>query len=185
MSRDKAGSKARYTIRSVQRQNAQEVQKISELVNSAYRGDSSKRGWTTEADYLGGQRTDPEMIQEMLAKPSAEILVLENDKFFLGCVYLEKQADRMYLGMLTVNPSLQNKGFGNQLLVAAEKSARSQNLKFIEMWVISLRESLINYYLRRGYKLTGKRWPFPAGNPRMGLPKLQNLEFVVLEKQLL
>lgn len=182
MSRDKAGPKARYTIRTAQ---PQEAQKISELVNSAYRGESSRQGWTTEADYLGGQRTDPEMIQEMLAKPDAQILVLENEKFFLGCVYLEKKPDRMYLGMLTVSPSLQNKGFGHQLLVAAEKTALSQNLKFMEMWVISLRESLINYYLRRGYKLTGKRWPFPAGNPRMGLPKLQNLEFVVLEKQLL
>lgn len=163
---------------------ASEAEQIADLVNSAYRGDSSRRGWTTEADLLDGQRTDAEGIREQLAKPETQILVLENEKFLLGCVLIESLEENLYLGMLTVNPELQNKGFGKQLMEAAEKEARQKNKAAVEMWVLSQRESLINYYLRQGYKITGERQPFPESNPRFGIPKVEKLEFVVLEKKL-
>ena len=56
------------------------------LVNSAYRGDSSKAGWTTEADLLGGQRVDVEGLTETIARPSNVILLHERDRVPLACV---------------------------------------------------------------------------------------------------
>jgi N-acetylglutamate synthase-like GNAT family acetyltransferase len=172
---------SRYKVRVAQKQDAP---KIAELVNSAYRGETSRQGWTTEADLLDGQRTDPADIEEQLAKPSKQILVLENEKFILGTVLIENLGEKLYLGMLTVSPGLQNKGFGRILMEAAEKEARQKNLTSIQMWVLSQRESLINYYLRQDYKLTGERRPFPRNDPRFGIPKVESLEFVVLEKKL-
>ncbi len=170
---------SRYKVRKAE---IQEASQIADLVNSAYRGESSRRGWTTEADLLDGQRTDAEAILELITMPKSQMLVLDNGKFLLGCVRIENLGEKLYLGMLTVNPEIQNKGFGKLLMEAAEKEARSQNLLSIEMTVFSQRETLINYYLRQGYKLTGERRPFPGDDPRLGIPK-QPLEFVVLEKK--
>ena len=39
-----------------------DVPQLVSLVNSAYRGDESRAGWTTEAELLAGQRTDPESL---------------------------------------------------------------------------------------------------------------------------
>lgn len=174
---------SRYKVRLAQ---ASEAEQIAALVNSAYRGDSSRRGWTTEADLLDGQRTDLEAISDLIQRqdPPTHLLVLDNGNHLLGCVLLEERGSKLYLGMLTVSPSLQNKGFGKLLMDAAEKLALQKNSQFIEMTVIPQREALINYYLRQGYKLTGERRPFPASNPRFGIPKVENLEFVVLEKKL-
>jgi len=156
---------------------------LSRLVNSAYRGDSSKQGWTTEADLLGGQRTNEAGIQEMLAEPDAVILKYTNETGLLqGCVYLQKKGGKLYLGMLTVSPELQAKGIGKQLLAAAENRAKKVSCNCIQMTVISVRKELIAWYERHGYAATGETAPFPT-DPKFGLPK-QSLEFIVMEKQL-
>ncbi len=141
------------------------------LVNSAYRGDSSKKGWTTEADLLDGQRTDPEGLQEMILSPDSKIeLALEQDQI-LGCVYIKTEEDALYFGMLTVNPELQTQGIGKKLLLRVEELAREMNKNTIRMTVIGQRQELIAFYERRGYRRTGKTEPFPDHDPRFGLPK--------------
>jgi GNAT superfamily N-acetyltransferase len=156
---------------------------LSQLVNSAYRGDGSKKGWTTEADLLGGQRTNEAGIREMLAEPDAVILKYTSEEGLLqGCVYLKKKATSLYLGMLTVSPELQAKGIGKQLLAAAESMARQAGCNTVEMTVISVRKELIAWYERHGYAPTGETAPFPS-DPKFGLPKL-SLEFIVLKKKL-
>lgn len=156
---------------------------LARLVNSAYRGDSSKKGWTTEADLLGGQRTNEAGIREMIAEPDSVILKYTSEEGLLqGCVYLKKKTDKLYLGMLTVSPELQTKGIGKQLLAAAESMAKNHSCNTIEMTVISVRKELIAWYVRHGYAATGETAPFPT-DPKFGLPK-QSLEFIVLEKQL-
>ena len=139
---------------------------ISTLVNSAYRGESSKKGWTTEADLLGGQRTDAEKIQEMIEDPDSHIELAEKDNKLLGCVYLKKETPVLYFGMLTVNPTLQNQGTGKVLLNRIEELAQPWGMNTIRMTVISVRKELIEYYERRGYKRTGKTEPFPENDPR-------------------
>ncbi len=160
-----------------------DIPALDKLVNSAYRGDSSKKGWTTEADLLGGIRTDAEGLKKMMADPQAVILKYTNEENLLeGCVYLKQKDAKLYLGMLTVDPELQARGTGKKLLKAAEEYARQKKCGAITMTVISVRHELIAWYERHGYAKTGETEPFPT-DPSFGLPK-QPLEFIVMEKTL-
>ncbi len=161
----------------------EDASELNVLVNSAYRGDSSRQGWTTEADLLDGTRIDANGIAELIQTPGTTLLkYIEEDKI-LGCVELKKNEGKLYLGMLTVRPTLQGKGIGKELLNAAEGEAKRQGCSSIYMSVISVRKELIDWYMRHGYTLTGERKPFAFTDPRFGQPKMK-LEFVVLEKKL-
>jgi ribosomal protein S18 acetylase RimI-like enzyme len=158
-----------------------DIYDLTELVNSAYRGDGSKVGWTTEADLLGGQRTDAEKISEMIKASDSQIeLAIENGEL-QGCIYIKKENKFVYFGMLTVRPTLQNKGAGKLLLSHLEDLTREWGYQKIRMTVISQREELIAFYQRRGFKFTGETEPFPENDPRFGLPKTK-LIFHVFEK---
>jgi ribosomal protein S18 acetylase RimI-like enzyme len=160
-----------------------DIPELTMLVNSAYRGDVSRKGWTTEADLLDGdRRTDEECLSHLLKKPDAVILKFVSDDHITGCVYLEKQGNAVYLGMLSVAPAVQAQGIGKELLHAAEEYARQQRCDSIVMTVISLRLELIQWYGRHGYKPNGETKPFPE-DEKFGKAR-QPLQFVVLEKQL-
>ena len=159
-----------------------DIPALNQLVNSAYRGDSSRKGWTTEADLLGGIRTSEETLREMLANPAALILKYLKDGDLVGCVYLEHKGDNLYLGMLTVSPDLQTAGIGRQLLEAGEQYARDRHCRAVTMTVIPQRHELLAWYERRGYQPTGAVHPFPD-DPRFGEPKMP-LSFIELEKVL-
>ena len=161
-----------------------DVTALNTLVNAAYRGETSKQGWTTEADLLDGIRTDEEAIKETLTKENVWILkVLNEENEIVACVQLEKHLNKLYLGMLTVLPKLQGSGIGKKLLAKAEDFALEKKCNCIYMTVITDRLELIAWYERHGFVLTNEKKPFPSGNPRFGLPK-KHLEFAVLEKQL-
>lgn len=152
------------------------------LVNSAYRGESSRKGWTTEADLLDGIRTHPEqLMQQITAEDSVMLVITDETGKIIACVYLQDKAPLLYLGMLTVQPDLQAAGIGKRLLAASEAYAQWLGRTGIQMTVISVRSALIDWYQRRGYQLTGERMPFPE-HLALGIPK-QSLEFVVLEKK--
>lgn len=159
-----------------------DVPSLNALVNSAYRGDSSRQGWTTEADLLDGIRTSEEALRKMVENGDAEILVSEENGELIGCVYLEKKGRVLYLGMLTVKPDMQAKGVGAKLMQAAEENAVQRDCNRIQMTVITARESLIAYYQRKGFADTGERAPFPD-DPAFGIPK-RPLQFMVMEKRL-
>jgi GNAT superfamily N-acetyltransferase len=163
-----------------------DIAEIVALVNGAYRGDSGRVGWTTEADLLDGQRTDAAEIGALISAPGNVILVLRAAAGLIGSVHLEHRApEACYLGMLTVRPQLQGGGVGRRLLAAAEAHARGQfGARFLEMTVIDLRSELIAWYERRGYTRTGEMRPFPYGNERNGLPLRDDLRFTVLRRAL-
>jgi len=164
---------------------AADVDALVRLVNSAYRGASSKAGWTTEADLLGGQRIDAAMLAQLIARSDAVVLVHEAAGRIIACVALENGPQGCYLGMLTISPTLQSAGLGSRLLAAAERWARANfGADSIHMTVIEQREELIAWYERRGYRPTGEYRPFPYGDPRYGLPKRNDLRFAVLLKPL-
>jgi predicted N-acetyltransferase YhbS len=153
------------------------------LVNSAYRGEGSKRGWTTEADLLGGQRTDREKVLEVLTNPDMRIELAYDDDQLIGCVQLTREpAGSCYLGMLTVDPGRQAAGLGSRLLSHGEQVAREWGCASMRITVIHLRDELLRYYERRGYRLTGAVEPFPT-DPRYGLPRTE-LKLLVLAKPL-
>jgi ribosomal protein S18 acetylase RimI-like enzyme len=165
--------------------SAADATALATLVNSAYRGDSSKAGWTTEADLLDGQRTDVGRIIETIATPGNVILLCEQDGVLVGCVHLERTGEDCYLGMLTVQPTRQSEGLGRQLLDTAERWAIEHwSSRAMHMTVITQRAELIAWYERRGYRRTGKRKPFPYGDERFGLPRRDDLVFDELRKQL-
>lgn len=154
------------------------------LIEAAYRGESARRGWSHEADLLDGQRTDQESLGAMLDDPAQHVLVLRDNDRLRACVALtQKDADLAYLGMLTVDPERQSAGLGKLILAAAEDHAARFGANRVEMTVIAQRGELIAWYERRGYRATGERRPFPAGDKRFGLPRRDDLEFLVLEKK--
>ena len=155
------------------------------LVERAYRGDTARRGWTHEADLLGGQRTDLAALETMVADPLQHLLVLRDNDELIACALLAERGEGLiYLGMFTVDPERQGAGLGRLMLAAAEDHAAIDLAATrVEMTVITHRAELIAWYERRGYRPTGERRPFPATDPRFGLPKRDDLEFVVLEKR--
>lgn len=162
-----------------------DIPALHALVESAYRGDSARTGWTHEADLLGGQRTDREMLAAMLANPATGLLVAGEEGVLVGCVAAEDRGDYGYVSMVTVAPSQQGGGLGRTLLEAAERHIRDAfGLSRARMSVISLRHELIGWYERRGYRDTGETAPFPYGDSRFGEPVRDDLVFVVLEKPL-
>lgn len=174
---------------------------ISQLVNSAYRGDSSKQGWTTEADILGGQRTDPEQILQMISQPDSVILLAyaqaidiqdkidsnqASDEHLIGCCLLQNiaEARTAYFGMFAILPTLQAGGVGKQMLAYAEKFVVDKwQARFMEMTVITVRKELIAWYERRGYEYTGELREFPT-DPAFGIHKIDGIVLGVWRKAL-
>ncbi len=158
-----------------------DVPQLNVLVNSAYRGEGSKKGWTTETDLIGGIRIDEAMLTEYFDNDAITILKYTNDADqIIGCVYLEVKGDRLYLGMFSVSPTLQNGGVGRALIEEAEVVAQNLGVHIISMTVIRSRTELISWYERRGYKFTGEIQPF-HDHGRFGSPKTL-IELIVMEK---
>lgn len=162
----------------------QDSEKIVTLLNSAYRGESSKKGWTTEAGLIeGDQRTDSANLHAVMQQEGSIFLVyINSDNSLLGCVNLQQQGERIYLGMFSVQPELQGGGIDKQLLKAAEEYALAVGCTTIFMSVISVRSELIAWYKRHGYIDTGERKPFEED--LVTGHHLQPLEFSILEKKL-
>lgn len=155
------------------------------LVTSAYRGESSRAGWTTEADFLAGPRIDPEVLRADLLRPRSRVVVVDGEGGPVACAHVADQDGAGYFGMFAVRPGLQGGGLGGRLLTECERIAREDwGLPLMRMTVIDLRDALIAYYERRGYRRTGRHLPFPYGDERFGIPLRDDLRFEVLEKPL-
>ncbi len=164
---------------------ADDVPELVALIESAYRGDSSRTGWTTEADLLGGRRTDPEGVAQVISGMDGRMLVLEEEGVITACCQLERRGDHAYFGMFAVRPGRQGGGIGKVVLAEAERVARQEwRAREMRMTVITQRADLIAYYERRGYARTGELSPFPYGDERAGLPKRDDLAFEALVKPL-
>lgn len=155
------------------------------LIDSAYRGDASRAGWTTEADLLGGQRTDPEGVAAVVKDPDSLLLAVERAGELVACCQLERREGHAYFGMFAVRPPLQGGGLGRAVLAEAERTARDTwGAAEMHMTVITQRDDLIAWYERRGYVRTGRMSPFPYGDERFGLPQRDDLAFELLVKPL-
>lgn len=156
---------------------------IAALINSAYRGESSRAGWTTEADLLEGLRTDEAEVRELIEREDSVMLLCERGGTIVGCVHLQREGSGAYLGMLVVRPDLQAGGVGKEFLRAAENFVRDRwDTATMRMTVISRRAELIAFYERRGYRRTGRMRPFPA--EALSASRVGPLEFEDLEKDL-
>ncbi|MDI9240584.1 GNAT family N-acetyltransferase [Lysobacter sp. LF1] len=166
-----------------------DVDTLVALVESAYRGDVSKQGWTTEADMLGGRRTGPDDIVACIDRARSVILIAErvgeSGNELIACAHVAVEDGAGYFGMFSVQPTQQGGGIGKIVIAEAERVVREDwGLPAMRMTVIDIREELIAFYERRGYRRTGIKKPFPYGDARFGEPKRDDLRFEVLEKAL-
>ncbi|MEO8012043.1 MAG: GNAT family N-acetyltransferase [Dokdonella sp.] len=156
---------------------------IRSLVESAYRGDASRQGWTTEADLLDGQRIDIDGLRELVGNTDTHVLIGLREGNLTACCELRRDCDTAYFGMFSVRPDGQGAGVGNRVLAEAERIAHDEwRCRGMQMTVIDIRSELIAWYERRGYRRTGVHRPFPYGDVRYGIPKRDDLRFEVLEK---
>ena len=163
-----------------------DIPALALLVNAAYRGqgDNHQEGWTSESHLISGARTNAADITQLLQAPHSVILKgTDEDGQLAGCVHLEKQDNKLYLGLLSVRPARQGQGIGKHLLTAAIDQAKKINCSTIHITVISARPELIAWYERHGYQRTGEIQPFHHGE-KFGVQK-QPLELVVLQKHII
>ena len=163
-----------------------DVPALVALVTSAYRGDASRAGWTTEAELLDGQRTDEAEVRGLVEDAAGAILLAERGGALVACCHVKRDANgEGYFGMFSVSPTLQGGGVGRVVLEAAERTlAERFGCTVCAMTVIEQRDELIAWYERRGYRRTGEIKPFPYGDERFGIPRRPDLRFVVLAKTL-
>jgi ribosomal protein S18 acetylase RimI-like enzyme len=157
---------------------------LAALVNSCYRGDSSRKGWTTEADLLDGTRTDTAEVETLITAHGSAFLLCVSNGEVIGSVHLQQDGSSCHLGMLVVRPDLQGSGIGRRLMQAGEEFARGElGAVKMTMHVITMRRELLAYYQRRGYRRTGEIEPFHVDETH-GLPKVEGIELELLEKEL-
>ena len=162
-----------------------DLEDLLALVTSAYRGDASRVGWTTEADLLDGERIDREVLLADMRQPRSRVLLAERGDALLACAHVAELGGGGYFGMFAVRPERQGGGLGKQVLAEAERVVRDEwGLACLRMTVIDVRDELIAWYQRRGYHRTGIVKPFPYGDARFGIPRRDDLRFEVLEKNL-
>jgi GNAT superfamily N-acetyltransferase len=161
---------------------------VVDLINVAFRATGPTASWNIEAGVIEGQRMNDALLREDLAaSPEAHLLVHRDsaDGTILGTVWLDPKNDGVwYLGLLTVRPALQKQQLGRVLIAAAEDFAKQRGARRMRMTVVHVRDTLIAWYERRGYTVTGETKPFPYHDMRFGNPLRDDLHFVVLEKTL-
>jgi len=168
-----------HELKDVRTATPADAAELADHVNAAYRGESSRAGWTTEADLIEGARTTRESLVQEMALPNRLFEILRDaDGKILASVQLVRESSTCYLGMLTVRPTQQGGGIGKSFLAHSEAVAREWGCVRIRMTVINVRKELIAYYERRGYARTGVEIPF-HGDPRFG--GMQKVDFKMIE----
>lgn len=162
-----------------------DIPAVLTLVHSAYRGEASRAGWTSEADLMDGGRTDATALTEELADPTRTILLITDELGALACASVtDRGGGTAYFGMFAVRPTAQGAGIGSFLLGVAEEHARALGATRMEMYVLTARPELMAWYVRRGYTPTGEIHPFVGGDERYGVPRRNDLTFELLAANL-
>lgn len=167
-----------------------DVDDLVTLLHAAYRGDSSRQGWTTEADLLDGGRTTTAEVRACIERPRSCVVVAERPAAdgsleLVACAHVAVEDGAGYFGMFAVRPTLQGGGIGKVLLAEAERVAREEwGQTTMRMTVIDARTELLAFYERRGYRRTGETTPFDFGDEDHGIPRVAGLRFATLTKRI-
>jgi N-acetylglutamate synthase-like GNAT family acetyltransferase len=123
---------------------------IVRLVNVAFR---------SESRFINGPRTDVEKVEANMK--TGDFLVIDDGHALVGCVYVEKRAERGYFGQLAIHPGRQHSGLATRLITEAEDRCRRAGCRFMDLTIVNLRTELPGFYHRLGYAENGTE-PFPA-----------------------
>jgi ribosomal protein S18 acetylase RimI-like enzyme len=160
-----------------------DVPRLATLIELAYRGSDAATGWTNETDILEGPRSSPEEVERLVRDPDSRFVLAHDGDRLIGSALLKQQGEGAYFGMFAIDPRLQQQGLGKSVISRCEAAARELwNAKYLELTVISLRDELIGWYQRRGFRLTGERHPFPFDVATGALRT--DFDLVVLQKPL-
>ena len=163
---------------------ARDVPELVGLINNSYRPNGPETGWTHESGLIEGDRINTQQLADLLDGDGSTILLGLNKGEIVACVNINEEAGASYIAMLTVKPSYQNLGLGKEILQLAEEYAENQyESSEVNLFVISERKELFDFYLRRGYEPTQVSSDYPA-NAGVGNPKISGLKLVLLTKQL-
>ena len=160
-----------------------DISTLTSLLNRSYRGDSSRVGWTTEADLLSGKRIDEAGLLQLLNDPDSLILIAQSGDTIIATIHAHHEGDNVHFGLFAVEPTLQSKGVGKALLAYAESEAvQKWGVRTAIMEVITHRSELIAYYERRGYVRTSEIIAFPESD--LWNRQVDLLQLAVLRKKL-
>lgn len=160
---------------------------LQPLIKSAYRGEKTKKAWTTEGHLLADERIDVGGIVGKITRPDGAVLIAEDEEGAIAaCCEVARQSDGIgYFGLFAVDPGRQGGGLGRQVLAYAEEyTHKTWGVHRMEMSVIWTRDELISWYMRRGYQRTGRCSPFPYDQLVNGKALRDDLYFTILEKDL-
>jgi GNAT superfamily N-acetyltransferase len=127
-----------------------DVPALTRLINAAF---------VVENVAFDGDRVNEQGVRGYMN--TGTFLLVEDVAGLSGCVYVECDRERSYLGLLSVAPRRQGLGLGRRLVAEAEKFARESGCVVMDLRVISPRaKQLLPFYLRLGYHEAGAQ-PFP------------------------
>ena len=126
---------------SIRSASAQDIAGIVPLLNAAF---------AMERDFIDKDRTSVPEIERYMT--TGTFFLVDGDAAGLAaCMYLELRGDRVYLGMLAVNPSQQGRGLGRQMMAAAERHAASLGCGAIDIRIVNRRTELPPFYRGLGF----------------------------------
>jgi GNAT superfamily N-acetyltransferase len=163
----------------------EDAESILAIVEAAYRATGEGAGWTTESHLLAGRRTGIEEVRALISSETGGLLTFRDGDVVVASCHLDRRAGHAYFGMFAVTPGRQAQGLGKGMLAEAERIARDEwRMTEMRLTVLSVRGDLIAWYERRGFAPTGQTSPFPYGDERFGVPRVDDLRFVELAKLL-
>ncbi|MFW1646964.1 GNAT family N-acetyltransferase [Acinetobacter nosocomialis] len=157
---------------------------LVDLINHSYRAQQG-RSWTTEVEFVKGQRISQEQLTQQLKLSNSVLLVAEIDSSqIVACIGLTFQNNTVEIGTFCTDPQIQNMKVGRSVLEYAEQFAlqKTPELDSALMYVLNVRSELIAYYERRGYTKTGHVEPYPT-EADVGIPLIP-IKLIEMKKDL-
>lgn len=153
---------------------------LVDLINSAYRGVGGAGRWTTENHLVAGDRIDRDGLLATIQDVETTFIVGYCCDNISACVAIKRYGGLAEFGTFAVDPELHGKGLGSELLCSAELMAPVE-IKVFQVSVVSRNADLIAFYRRRGYRETGERIDYPS-DLNVGTPRVDGLDLILLQK---
>ena len=128
---------------------------ITALINQAF---------AVELFFKQGDRISAPAVGALLEKGTMLLAETPLEPGPLGSVYIEIRGNRVYVGLLAVDPGRQGRGIGRLLMRAAEDYGRAHGCSGVDITVVNLRTELPPFYRKLGYVETGTA-PFDRDEP--------------------